>query len=292
MTSRLEKNRKERKKIEKDEKRKKTKVAVVNFLKTFFGFLIIAFCITSYIYYASTGVLVIREYSKVYETLPDEYHGFKIVQFGDLYYDNNYNAMLTDLTEKINLLKPDLVLFTGGLINKNFILNEETKKTLEKQLSKINSSVGKYYTVSNTDNEQAIEIMNNSEFKILDDKSELIYYNSTTPILLHGITNNCNIDYKNNNKLFKINIVHDAKKINEILNYNNPEIVMAGKTLNRQIRIPYQEKIFKDMDKILYQKNYTTNNTDIFITGGIGTNNLPIRLFNHPSINFYRLRTH
>ena len=33
-------------------------------------------------------------------------------------------------------------------------------------------------------------------------------------------------------------------------------------------------------------------NTDLYITGGIGTNNIPVRIFNHPSINFYRLRAY
>jgi len=171
-------------------------------------------------------------------------------------------------------------------------LKETSKNKLETYLSKIKSSVGKYYVVGDNDNEDVVEILNNSGFKLLDNSSELIYYNSTTPILLHGITDNYDIKYKENNKLFKINILHDAKKTTDILSYNSPEIIMAGKTLNGQVRIPYQDKILKEKDELSYKKTLKLNNTDIFITGGIGTNNLPIRLFNHPSINFYRLRTH
>ena len=196
------------------------------------------------------------------------------------------------MTEKINILKPDLILFTGGLINKNYPINNKSKTILEKHLSKMESTAGKYYVVGKNDNEQAIEILNSSGFKILDDESELIYYNSTTPLLIHGIFDDYNIDYKNNNKLFKINIVHDAYKCDEIIKYNTPEIIMSGKTLNGQIRVPYQEKIFKTQNEVLYRKNYTSNNTDIFITGGIGTNNIPLRIFNPPSINFYRLRSY
>jgi len=292
MTSRLEKNKKERRKIERSERRKKRKAALINFLKIFFGFSIIILSISSYIYYASTSVISVREYSNIYNTLPKEFHGFKIVQFGDLYYDNNYSKTIEILVKKINILKPDLIVFTGGLINKNYSLKETSKNKLETYLSKIKSSVGKYYVVGDNDNEDVVEILNNSGFKLLDNSSELIYYNSTTPILLHGITDNYDIKYKENNKLFKINILHDAKKTTDILSYNSPEIIMAGKTLNGQVRIPYQDKILKEKDELSYKKTLKLNNTDIFITGGIGTNNLPIRLFNHPSINFYRLRTH
>ena len=34
---------------------------------------------------------------------------------------------------------------------------------------------------------------------------------------------------------------------------------------------------------------YVFDNTTLFVSGGLGTNNSELRLFNHPSINFYRL---
>ena len=33
----------------------------------------------------------------------------------------------------------------------------------------------------------------------------------------------------------------------------------------------------------------TIGNSTLFISGGLGTNKSEFRLFNHPSINFYRL---
>ena len=41
--------------------------------------------------------------------------------------------------------------------------------------------------------------------------------------------------------------------------------------------------------KKYYRPYYKVNNTDIYISNGIGLNNLNFRLFNHPSINFYRI---
>ena len=36
---------------------------------------------------------------------------------------------------------------------------------------------------------------------------------------------------------------------------------------------------------------YKLNETELFITNGIGNSKYPFRLFNHPSINFIRLKT-
>ena len=63
---------------------------------------------------------------------------------------------------------------------------------------------------------------------------------------------------------------------------------MSGQNLNGQIRIPYYGALINHNEYT--NEYYNLNDIDIFITGGIGTNNIPLRLFNHPSINFYRLR--
>ena len=66
---------------------------------------------------------------------------------------------------------------------------------------------------------------------------------------------------------------------------------MSGNSLNGQIRLPYMGALIKpDGSKNYYEEYYKLEDTNLYITGGIGTNNYPIRLFNHPSINFYRLR--
>ena len=49
---------------------------------------------------------------------------------------------------------------------------------------------------------------------------------------------------------------------------------------------------FLDGSKKYFDDYYKVKNTDIYISGGIGTNEIPLRLFNRPSINLYRLRSH
>ncbi len=57
--------------------------------------------------------------------LPTNFTGFKIVQFSDLYYGSTIDTEdLQDIVDKINELKPDLVVFTGDLIAPNYTLED------------------------------------------------------------------------------------------------------------------------------------------------------------------------
>jgi len=290
MLSRTEKNKKTRNKIQKLEKQEKTRRALVIISKITIVLSIILISLYLYIRYVANNHIMVREYSLEYENLPHSFHGTKIVHFGDLYYDN-YNLNLNSLIKTINNLEADIVIFTGGLIKDNYSLLEREEKELITSLKNIKTTIDKFYTIGKTDNEKAIEILNKANFKLLDDTSELVYFKGNNPILIHGIHQKTDINYDSNKNLFKINIVHQPDKTDAILKYNNPELILAGNSLNGQIIIPYVGALVKVEGSMKYfDKYYNLNGTDLFITGGIGTNNYPVRLFNHPSVNLYRLK--
>lgn len=140
--------------------------------------------------------------------------------------------------------------------------------------------------------------MQKSGFTIISNTSELIYKDTTTPIYINGIgssvKNNNDIAKafeKNNKGIFTITIMHEPDNIDEILENYNVDIALAGHSHNGQVRLPFIGAIVKNQDaKKYYNEYYKVKNTDLYISGGIGTSTLPFRLFNRPSINFYRLR--
>lgn len=290
MLSRVEKNKKERKKIESTEKKKKTKSILVKIFKVFITtFIVLLAVFISLRYIANLGI-VVREYSLRYNNLPSSFDGFKIVQFGDIYY-NPYSNDINYYVEKINELKPDLVLFSGGLKHKDYNLDDASKEYLIKTLKKIDSTVGKYYVIGNNDDDNSIKILNDSGFVSVIDKTEKIYFQDSNPIILRGISSIPNINYENDSNIFKINLVYEPDLTDSILEYNNPELIFASKSINGQFRLPYLKGLIKKSGYMKYnEKEYTISNTKLLITGGLGTNNYPIRLFNHPSINFVRLQ--
>lgn len=290
MLSRVEKNKKERKKIESTEKKKKTKSILVKIFKVFITtFIMLLAVFISLRYIANLGI-VVREYSLRYNNLPSSFDGFKIVQFGDIYY-NPYSNDINYYVEKINELKPDLVLFSGGLKHKDYNLDDASKEYLIKTLKKIDSTVGKYYVIGNNDDDNSIKILNDSGFVSVIDKTEKIYFQDSNPIILRGISSIPNINYENDSNIFKINLVYEPDLTDSILEYNNPELIFASKSINGQFRLPYLKGLIKKSGYMKYnEKEYTISNTKLLITGGLGTNNYPVRLFNHPSINFVRLQ--
>ena len=69
-----------------------------------------------------------------------------------------------------------------------------------------------------------------------------------------------------------------------------PNLILAGHSHNGQIRLPIIGGLTKFEEAKKYSNSkYNIDNTTLFISGGLGTSKYEFRLFNHPSINFYRL---
>ena len=146
----------------------------------------------------------------IYDNIPSEYNGLKIVHISDINYGNTVkNKQLKKIINNINLIKPDIIVFTGDLIYKDSKINTDE---LTKLLSKMDYNIGAYYITGDEDiDTTASDILNNSGFINLDDTYNLIYQ-STNPILIAGISTskidtNINdklkstLEYKNNNQI-------------------------------------------------------------------------------------------
>lgn len=303
--TREERNEQKQKEIIQTEKKEKIKKIVALILKTLF--ILIAF-ITSIVLYAryigATG-LVIHEEKIESSKIPDSFHGFKIIQFSDLHYGSTiFQKEVEYLVEQINLRKPDLILFTGDLIDKSYSISEDECTLLATLLQKMDAKVGKYAVTGNHDYpvDSFYSIMEQGNFIILDNRSELIYYEGYEPILLTGLNSSIKGDrdipkafqYFNeenhNPNIFTITMLHEPDSIDNILSSYPVDLALAGHSHNGQIRIPFVGSIVKINGAKKYSENYyQIDNTKLYISGGIGTSTYPFRLFNKPSINFFRI---
>lgn len=270
--------------------------------------MIIILVIGSFILYAryiGTSGLIIKEEKITSTKIPDNFHGLKVVQFSDLHYGSTcFDKEVKNLVNEINLRKPDLVLFTGDLIDKNSTITEKQSKQLIKYLQAINSTIGKYAVSGNHDykDQNFNKIMIQSNFTILDNAYDLIYYEGYDPILLVGLSSSIKgkRDIENgfayfqepnyNPDIFTITMLHEPDSIDNILSKYPTDLALAGHSHNGQIRIPYLGSIVKVNGAKKYSESfYNINNTKLYISGGIGTSTYPFRLFNRPSINFFRI---
>lgn len=285
-------------------KEEKKKHPIIKFIIIFI--LIIA-AILLYSRFIATKGLVTKEYKITSSSIQDNFHGFKIVHISDVHYGRTTDKKdLNNMVKEVNLLKPDIVVLTGDLIDRDTKLDDDLKGEISEALSSINANVGKYAISGNHDSNfsEWESIINDSGFKNLNDTYELIYNDGYTPILLAGLSSNLNnqvditerynkiLEYSNNEnikELYKILLIHEPDYINNI-EYSNFNLILAGHSHNGQVRLPFIGGIIlPNGAKKYYKEHYKINNTDLYISSGIGTSGISFRLFNKPSINFYRL---
>ena len=240
--------------------------------------------------------LVVREYKVESTKLDESFNGFKIIQVSDINYNGNHR-LLNSTIKKIKELKPDLLVFTGDLVSEDYTLTEDDSKYIVESFNSIEPSSGKYAIYGNNDLRisNIRTMLEESNFKVINNQNDLIYFNSDNPMNIIGIETMYNGLYKINKEdyyedMFNVLLLHEPDIVKE-LNYS-PDIILAGHSLNGLIRIPKVGCLYKPKGATTYcDRYYKLDNSELFVSGGIGTNTIDIRLFNHPSINLFRLYT-
>lgn len=303
MLTRSERNEEKQKEIIKEENREIRKKIVISCFKI--TIIIILLSITFYLYttYISSKIIDVKEERIINEKLPTNFNGLKIIQISDIHYGSTiFIKDIKKLVELVNERTPDLVVFTGDLINKDYKLNSKEQEKLITELKKIKTTIGKYAIMGEEDSSEFNTIMNQSNFTILNNSYDLIYKDNNTPILLIGLNNskkNEDIDsayeYFNqpthNSNIYTITLLHKPDTVDEILEkYPTTDLFLAGHSHNGQINIPYIGGLIKKEGSQQYiNEFYQINESKLYISSGIGTNGNGFRLFCRPSINFFRL---
>ena len=280
MRTRQEKNKKIQDEItkEKHQKRMKKIVKVISII------LIISITILSYGMFIGARYTFVNEHKITDKKIPNSFHGLKIVQISDLLYPSLKSNDLDKLTKKINELKPDILVFTGNIKRNNYELTKKDITTLNKFFNSLNSNIKKYAIYGNNDNDNLKLIFENTNFLILDNQEDIIYNGENESIKIIGF-NAKKLDFSNitESNDYTICLLSNPDKITKVS--NTCQVVFSGETLGGEIKLPFT----KGLDNHTYYKNYyLINQTKLYINNGLG-NNYNLRLFNHPSINFYRL---
>lgn len=302
--TREEINKQKQQEIFKEENKEKVKKTIKIFFKLTIIIVIFTCSFFFYTTYVSTIKIGVREYRLIEKKIPDSFNGLKIIQLSDLHYGSTmFNKDVKKIIKLVNDRKPDLIVFTGDLINKSYKLSSKEQESLTKELKKLNASLGKYAITGEEDNDNFMTILNQSDFTILNNESELIYDNNNDPIILVGLSsylaNKQDIDkayaYFNeathNSNIYTITILHEPDAVDDIKEVYQSDLYLAGHSHNGNIRIPYLNyALKKEGAKIYDQDYYNLNGSKLYISSGLGTNNSNnIRLFCRPSINFFRL---
>ena len=280
-----------------NKKEKETKETKENKSHIFIYILLIIGLIIIYSRYIATTGIQIKEYSVINNKIPKSFKGFKIVHFSDLKYGSTTDQKyLKKLVNKINELNPDIIIFTGDLITSNYKLTDNDKKSIIENLNKLDPKIDIYSIRGDNDiNETYNSIITQTKIIEINNLNKLIYYKGDTPIMLIGLDDSINgnqsldmaFNYEENN-YYKILITHEPDTYEKIKD-KNIDLFLAGHSLNGQVRLPFIGSVYTPTGaKKYYDSKYKIDNTEIYISNGLGTSKIPYRLNNRPSINLYR----
>lgn len=235
-------------------------------------------------HYIEPHILLVKE-----ETIHGMGFNADIVLIADphlgYYKDQNY---LKRVVEKINKVPADYVVIAGDFLYKT---DEKYYKTLFAPLKNINKPV--YAVRGNHDygyiRRTLPDVLESYNVNMIENKLvDLGDYQ------LAGIGDR-NEGYERVEFLDKavdkpiLVVTHNPDTSDKLSAYNVP-LMLAGHTHCGQIRIPILYK-FVIKSEYGFDCGYSLNNSvPVFITPGVGENNLPLRLFNPPTINVLHLR--
>ena len=263
----------------------------------FFTLILIIVLLVVYARYIGTSGIFVKEYQIKSNSITNTYNGLKIAHFSDFHYGRTTHLdELKKLIIDINKTKPDIIIFTGDFIDKDIKIDDNEMASIIEELKKLDSTYGNYYVNGNHDNkfDKYKQMMDSSNFIDLNNTYDVIYNTNNETILLSGLSTKADTKFlddafKDKFYNYKINIMHYPDDISKIKDYNY-DLVLAGHSHNGQIRVPfYGAVILPNHAKKYYKPYYKINNTNFYISSGIGVSNYNFRIFNRPSYNLYRL---
>ena len=273
------------------------------FLAITFIILLSIFGILLYSRYVATSGLITKEYV-ITTDITDSYDGFKIVHFSDLH----YGRIITDqelkiISEEINLINPDIVAFTGDLIDDSIDIDNFNDEKLISFLSSIKAKYGKYAVRGNHDYvvyaDKIKNLFADAGFTYLENSYDILYNESNDKIFIGGLDTSFydkddldkTLAYQDENISYKIMLTHEPDISDEIVSKDNTiNLILAGHSHNGQVRLPFIGALTTpEKAKKYYDNYYKIQNTNLYVSSGIGVSKVDFRLFNRPSINFYRI---
>ncbi|MDF2963372.1 MAG: metallophosphoesterase [Paenibacillus sp.] len=240
----------------------------------------------------------VRKIPLTIEKLPKAFEGWKIVQFSDLHFGFHYGVEeFRRVVKIINGLKPDIIFFTGDLVNTGY----QSPHLAVPLLQELNAPRGgKWAVLGNHDymsRAKVIDSFHKSQFEVLINNHGVIEENGQR-IYIAGIDD---VMYGNYNIAKAVEPLSDQDCV--LFLAHEPDIAQlsykhgisaqfSGHSHGGQIRLPFFGPIITQKMAEVYEDGlYAVGESKmpLYVNRGIGTANLPVRFFCRPEITVFYL---
>jgi hypothetical protein len=198
---------------------------------------------------------------------------YRLVHISDIHYKGD-ESFLNKVVERINVISPDFVCFTGDLIEEKQYLDEALRI-----IERINCPV--YGVPGNHDYESGASFDEINKALIKTGGQWLVNQNIVYKDLeIIGISNNKNHSFKELSD-HRILLTHYPLSVPP----GKYHLILAGHSHGGQVRIPFIGSLKVPYGVGKYDKGlYTTEAGILYVNPGIGTYGLHLRLFCRPEI--------
>ncbi|MDF2613887.1 MAG: metallophosphoesterase [Clostridia bacterium] len=265
--------------------------------------IILGLCLFGYSKYIEPELLLVHEEAIFSDRMKQTAEPIKIVQFSDTHLGKDYTLEnLKKVIQKVNAANPDIIVFTGDLIDNN-AKYDETEAVI-KELSSLKAKLCKVAVYGNHDHggngtKRYKKIMEAADFILLNNANYKIDLGNNQKINLIGIddmllgspdikkaTKSINLDEYN---LF---ISHAPDAADEVKAYPI-DLQLSGHSHGGQVAIPFIGAPFTPP----YAKKYIKGMYDIpgndrmklYVNCGLGTSQLRYRFLNVPEITVLKV---
>lgn len=243
--------------------------------------------------------LVTREFDV--ELSSESRESIRVVQFSDTHLGPNYSLQqLGKLVERINELEPDIIAFTGDLIDVASAF--EGRSEISGILGKLTSKYGKYAIWGNHDYGGGgvrfyEDIMMKSGFQLLKNQNSVVELESGQKITMIGL-DDAMLGHPDIEKSFegvngqaaKLLLLHEPDLVDKI-EANRFDLALAGHSHGGQVVVPlFGPLVTPPLAKIYTKGMYQlATDTSLYVNSGIGTTKIAVRFWNPPELSVFDL---
>ena len=278
-----------------------------NFFKLLFFLILLGGALYLYGTYIEIRNYQVHDYMIKSDKITDDFDGITIAHISDIHYGRIVgNDELNKIVSIINKTKPDIVVLTGDLIDKDTKMTTDMAQDISKILVKIKTNNGKYAISGNHDVkfDEWDSIIKDGGFINLNNTYDTIYNKGYDYMFIAGVSsfkdkesimskNQKAMDFLNSfekgGPIYNILLMHEPDYI-DTLEDNKYDLILAGHSHNGQVNVPFVGAVIKPNGAQKYYENhYKLESSDLYISNGLGVSNYNFRIFNAPSFNVYRL---
>ena len=219
-----------------------------------------------------------------------------IVQLTDLH-GAQFGEQNLKLIKKIEKQNPDIIVSTGDMYSAG---DEKGKKVAFELLTKLAQKYSVYFVNGEHDNnKEFMEKLKENKVHVLDYKDEIVTIEETK-LHIYGIDNvyySPTFDLKNefqqDSENYTILLAHIANQ--DKFEQFGIDLSICGDTHGGQVRLPWIGAIYTEgvwFPELLGEPIkglYKRENSNLFISSGLGNYPIPLRTFNRPEIAVIRL---